>query len=158
MFDEYRVHLENLPLPTFATLVEATRRTNNIVLRQKGSNRFLRRNTQWLMLSNEGEEKFKEEKEEVHCYLTCVLRGIIQGSTQRGNGIIDSTHHHHYFQFQLIKWKPFLQEWNIDGNINLPYVSWTPTTEEKTNPRYCHFHRSVGHSLAECSVSMYSSE
>ena len=45
MFDEYMVHLENLPLPTFATLVEATRRTNNIVLRQKGSNRFLRRNT-----------------------------------------------------------------------------------------------------------------
>ena len=44
MFDEYRVHLENLPLSIFATLVEAARRTNNTVLRQKGVNRFNRRN------------------------------------------------------------------------------------------------------------------
>ena len=103
MFDEYSVHLENLPLPTFTTLVKAARRTNNTVLGQRESSHFLRRNTQQLMLSNEREEKIKKEKEEVHCDLTCVLRGIIQKTTQRGNGIIDSTHHHHYFQFQLIK-------------------------------------------------------
>ena len=45
MFDEYRVHLENLPFPTFATLVEVARRTNNTILRQRRSNCFLRRNT-----------------------------------------------------------------------------------------------------------------
>ena len=45
MFDEYRVHLENLPLSTFAMPIEAAKRTNNTILRQRGSNRFLRRNT-----------------------------------------------------------------------------------------------------------------
>ncbi|OMO94091.1 reverse transcriptase [Corchorus capsularis] len=35
MFDEYRVHLENLNLHTFAVLVEAARRTNNTVTRQR---------------------------------------------------------------------------------------------------------------------------
>ena len=44
MFDEYRIHLENLPLSTFATLVEVAKRTNNTIRRQKGSNRFLQKN------------------------------------------------------------------------------------------------------------------
>ena len=35
-------------------------------------------------------------------------------------------------------------------NINLPYVPRAPTIEEKANPRYCDFHRSVGHLFAEC--------
>ena len=45
MFDEYRVHLENLPLSTFAMPIEAAKRTNNTILRQRRSNCFLRRNT-----------------------------------------------------------------------------------------------------------------
>ncbi|MBA0664633.1 hypothetical protein Goklo_004601, partial [Gossypium klotzschianum] len=39
------LHLENIALPTFATLVEATRRTNNTVQRQRGANHFTRRDT-----------------------------------------------------------------------------------------------------------------
>ena len=70
MFDECRVYLENLPLPTFAMLVEVARKTNNTLLRQMGSYRFLRKKTQQLMLSNEGKEKFKEEKKMVRCDLT----------------------------------------------------------------------------------------
>ena len=44
MFTEYAVHLENLSLASFATLVENARRTNNSVSRQKGGNmRFNKR-------------------------------------------------------------------------------------------------------------------
>ena len=72
---------------------------------------FLEEIPQQSMLSNEREEKFKEErekkfkkeKEEVHCDLTCILGGIIQETTQKGSGMIDSIHHHHYSQFQLIE-------------------------------------------------------
>ncbi|MBA0620336.1 hypothetical protein Godav_006074 [Gossypium davidsonii] len=45
MFNVYRVHLENLPLLTFAILVKAFRRTNDIVQRKRRVNRIVRKNT-----------------------------------------------------------------------------------------------------------------
>ncbi|KAH1046738.1 hypothetical protein J1N35_037522, partial [Gossypium stocksii] len=55
---ENELHLENLALSTFATLVEATRRTNNIVQRQRGANQFTRRDTLTVnMIQGEGIEK-----------------------------------------------------------------------------------------------------
>ncbi|MBA0570719.1 hypothetical protein Golob_004335 [Gossypium lobatum] len=55
------LHLENIALPTFATLVEATRRTNNTVQRQRGTNHFARRDTPTVnVIQGEGIEKRKK--------------------------------------------------------------------------------------------------
>ncbi|MBA0749529.1 hypothetical protein Gogos_003445, partial [Gossypium gossypioides] len=56
-----KLHLENIALPTFATLVKATRRTNNTVQRQRGANHFTRRDTPTVnVIQGEGIEKRKK--------------------------------------------------------------------------------------------------
>ncbi|EOY14143.1 H0502G05.11 protein [Theobroma cacao] len=41
--------------------------------------------------------------------------------------------------------------WNqVYVQVNLPFISKPPTIEEKSNPRYCDYHRTVGHSLVKC--------
>ena len=54
------------------------------------------------------------------------------------------------FLIPLDRVKALLQEWIKDGNLNLPYVPRPPIAEEKSNPRYCDYHRMVGHPLIEC--------
>ncbi|MBA0841152.1 hypothetical protein Goarm_003661, partial [Gossypium armourianum] len=58
---KFKLHLENIALPTFTTLVEATRRTNNTIQRQRGANHFARRDTPTVnVIQGEGIEKRKK--------------------------------------------------------------------------------------------------
>ncbi|EOY00436.1 H0502G05.11 protein [Theobroma cacao] len=140
MFDEYRLHLENLPLPTFATLVEAARRTNNTVFRQKGLTRFGRRNNPTVnAIQGGGRERRGPIRANLRPRRDVPRRGLDEEN--------DSSPP---FSVPLDRVRALLQEWVRDGQINLPYTPRPPTTEEKANPRYCDYHRTVGHPLAEC--------
>lgn len=59
MFGEYRLQLQNLPIPIFTTSVEAKRRTNKIVLKQKRTTRFGRKN---IPIVNAIEKRNKEKR------------------------------------------------------------------------------------------------
>ncbi|OMP00330.1 reverse transcriptase [Corchorus capsularis] len=135
MFDEYRVHLENLPLYTFAALVEAARRTNSSVQRQKES-RYARRNTppvhavQFQKRNNDRPRNDRFQKRP-------------KTDFRRGDDAPP-------FPVPVEKVRALLQEWIRDGQINLPFVSRMPTGQEKIDPKYCDYHRVVGHPFAEC--------
>ncbi|EOY03309.1 H0502G05.11 protein [Theobroma cacao] len=140
MFDEYRLHLENLPLPTFATLVEAARRTNNTVFRQKGLTRFGRRNNPTVnAIQGGGRERRGPIRANLRPRRDVPRRGLDEEN--------DSSPP---FSVPLDRVRALLQEWVRDGQINLPYTPRPPTAKEKANPRYCDYHRTVGHPLAEC--------
>ena len=44
------------------------------------------------------------------------------------------------FSVPLNRVTTFLQEWNMDDNINLPYILRAPTKQEKAHQRYYDFH------------------
>ncbi|OVA15533.1 hypothetical protein BVC80_9035g62 [Macleaya cordata] len=43
-----------------------------------------------------------------------------------------------------------LDTWIRDNAVRLPYICCQPTARNKENPRYCHFHRVVGHPTRAC--------
>ena len=43
-----------------------------------------------------------------------------------------------------------LNKWVADGVIRLPDVQEEATEEEKKSSRYCHYHRSIKHSVTDC--------
>ena len=82
----------------------------------------------------------EEEKEQVLLDLICTLEENLRKGQYND---VDFPP----FSIQLDRVKTLLQEWIRDGNLNRHYVPRPPIAEEKSNPRYCDYHRMVGHPL-----------
>ena len=135
MFDEYRVHLENLSLSTFATLVEAARRTNNTVHRQKESYKN-RRNVPGVHSIQAGKDVDRSSKRP---------RGDFRRRNDQG---VDAPPFPASVSVERVR--ALLQQWVRDGQVNLPYVARVPTNQEKAAPNYCDYHRRVNHAFVDC--------
>ncbi|OMO94501.1 Ribosomal protein L46 [Corchorus capsularis] len=130
MFDEYRIHLENLPLDTFATLVEAARRTNSTIQRQKES--YNKRNVHVV--------QFRERDE----------RSGGNRPPKRSKKDFQGEDDAPPFPVSVERVRALLREWIRDGQINLPYATRLPTAQEKADAKYCDYHRTVNHPFAKC--------
>ena len=131
MFTEYAVHLENLSLLSFATLVENARRTNNSVLRQRGGGgRFNKREPSVNSVQSEDSKAGKKPR---------VDKPRIGRPTETPT-----------YPCPMGKVHAMMDQWLRDGNLKLPRVERLPTQEEKNNPKFCRFHRTVGHPTKDC--------
>ena len=43
-----------------------------------------------------------------------------------------------------------LDQWLQDDNIKLPWVQCFPNASEKSDPKFCRYHRVIGHPTKEC--------
>ncbi|OMO61386.1 Ubiquitin-conjugating enzyme, E2 [Corchorus capsularis] len=130
MFNEYRIHLENLPLDTFATLVDATRRTNSTIQRQK--ERYNRKNVHAV--------QFRQRDE----------RSGGNMPPKRSKKDFQGEDDAPPFPISVERVRALLREWIRDGQINLPYTTRLPTAQEKADAKYCDYHRTVNHPFVEC--------
>ena len=131
MFTEYAVHLEDLSLASFAALVENARRTNNSVSRQKGgSMRFNKRTPSVNSVQNENPKTEKRPR---------VDKPRVGRPTETLT-----------YPCPMGKVHAMMDQWLRDGNIKLPRVERLPTQEEKNNPKFCRFHRTIGHPTKDC--------
>ena len=129
MFTEYAVHLENLNLYSFTTLVENARRTNNSVSRQQeDSLRFGKRNAS--VNSVEGEQPTVNKKSR---------NDKSRGSTPNLT-----------FPCPMGKVHAILDDWLRNEDIKLPRVERQPTAIEKRDPQYCRYHWTVDHPTKDC--------
>ena len=138
MFEEYRVHIENLKIATFASLVENARRTNNSVGKQKESRSFRKSSpaVHAVQVEDKDERPPKKPKRD------------FQGRNRQWNQ--NEGADAPPFPVSVERVRALLYEWVKDGHANLPYVSRLPTNQDKVNPRYCNFHHTVNHPFAEC--------
>src|SRR5262249_5256716 len=131
MFTEYAVHLENLSLASFSTLVENARRTNNSVARQReGSTKFNKREPSVNLAQNEDSKEGKKPRVE----------------KPRGERLKEAL----TYPCSMGRVHAMLDQWLRDGNLKLPRVEHLPTQEEKNDPKFCRFHRIVGHPTRDC--------
>ncbi|OMO98613.1 reverse transcriptase [Corchorus capsularis] len=118
MFDEYRVHLENLSLHTFAVLVEAARRTNNTVTRQREAQQRYRKNSSTVHAVQYGDRKERKRP-----------KRDFQGGDNRRDDAPP-------FPVPVDQVRALLQQWIADGQVNLPFVPQMPIAQEKADLKY----------------------
>ena len=129
MFIEYAVHLENLNLCSFAMLVENARRTNNSISKQRGDgSRFGKRTTS---VNSAQEERPRDNKKS-------------RSDKPRGSTPTLT------FPCSMGKVYALLDQWIRDKNIKLPWVERLPGAREKGDPKFCKYHRSIGHPTKYC--------
>jgi hypothetical protein len=121
MTPEFRAHLENLDISRFAQLLQKARKTALSVKPWVEKTREKKYPPQTLTVSA-GDDKRRKKYGEIPPPVPCTREEMIT----------------------------ILNKWVADGVIRLPEVQEETTEEEKKSSKYCHYHRSIKHSITDC--------
>jgi hypothetical protein len=121
MTPEFRAHLENLDISRFAQLLQKARKTALSVKPWVEKTREKKYPPQTLTVSA-GDDKRRKKFGEIPPPVLCTREEMIT----------------------------ILNKWVADGVIRLPEAQEEATEEEKKSSKYCHYHRSIKHSITDC--------